>query len=76
LLSRQDGLVGFDERVEGVADHDAEVLEPHLVDALVDGWVELDERDGLDVEDFERLRGDDQGRRPRSWRDGPSPGFP
>ena len=53
----------LDERVERVADHDAEVLQPHLVDALVDGRDELDERDDLAVEDLERLGGDDQGDR-------------
>jgi hypothetical protein len=61
--ARQDGLLGSDERVESVADHDAEVLQPHLVDALVDGRDELDERDDLSVEDFERLVGNDQGDR-------------
>ena len=55
--------MGSDERLEGVADHDAEVLQPHLVDALVDGRDELDERDRLSVEDFERLGGNDQGDR-------------
>jgi hypothetical protein len=63
LLSRQDGLVGSDERVESVADHDAEVLQPHPVDAMVHGRDELDERDDLVVEDFERLGGNDQGDR-------------
>jgi hypothetical protein len=41
LLAREDGLVGFDELVEGVADHDTEVLQAHLVDALVHGRDEL-----------------------------------
>ena len=43
------------------ADHDAEVLQPRRVDALVHGRDELDERDDLAVEDFERLGGNDQG---------------
>ena len=55
LLPRQNGLVGRDERVESVADHDAEVLQPHPVDALVHGRDELDERDGLAVEDLQRV---------------------
>ena len=55
LLSREDWFVGFDERVERVAHHDAEVLQPHLVDALVHWRDEFDERDDLVVEDFERL---------------------
>ena len=39
------------EGVDLLADDDAEVLQAHLVDALVDGWDELDERDDLAVED-------------------------
>jgi hypothetical protein len=52
--------VSLDERIEGVADHDAEVLQAHLVDALMHWWDELDERDGRAVEDLERLGKDDQ----------------
>src|SRR3954468_8273478 len=63
LLSGQDGLVGLDERVECAADDDAEVLQAHLVDPLVDGRDELDQRDTLALEDVERLGGDDQGDR-------------
>src|SRR5215213_4312284 len=36
LLARQDRLVRFHERVEPVADHDAEMLQAHLVDTLMD----------------------------------------
>jgi hypothetical protein len=63
MLSREHGVVSSDERIESVADHDAEVLQPHLVDALVDGRDGRDERDDLTVEDFERLGGYDQGDR-------------
>ena len=57
LLSRQDGPAGFDERVERVPDHDTQVLQAHLVDALVDGRNQLDQLDGLAVDDLERLGG-------------------
>src|SRR4029079_1493400 len=63
LLSRQDGFVGFDERVEGLPDDDAQVLEAPLVDPLMDGRDELDQRDRLAVEDLEGLLGQDQGDR-------------
>ena len=56
--------MGSDERVELLADDHAEVLQAHLVDPLVDGRDELDERDDLAVEDAERLGEDDQGDRP------------
>ena len=65
---------GSDERVERVADHDAEVLQPHLVDALVNGRDELDERDDLAVEDLRAAlrerstRSGDRSRRSRGWR--------
>src|SRR6478672_10305509 len=45
------------------ADH-AEMLQAHLVDTLMDGRDELDERDDLAIEDYERLGGNDQGDRP------------
>jgi len=48
--------VGSDKRVESLADHDAEVLQPHLVDALMHGRDELDERDDLTVEDFTHVK--------------------
>ena len=63
LLSGQDGLVGFDERVERVADDHPEVFQSHLVDTLVDWCDELDERDHLAVEDLERLGRNDEGDR-------------
>jgi hypothetical protein len=40
------------------------VLQAHLVDTLVDGREELDERDDLAVEDAERLGEEDLGDRP------------
>src|SRR6266550_1431097 len=46
-----------------LTDDDAEVLEAHPVDALVNGWDELDERDRSPVEDIERLGEHDQGDR-------------
>ncbi len=52
------------ERVDLLADDHAEVLHSHLVDALVDGRDELDERDHLAVEDAERLGEEDHGDRP------------
>src|SRR4051794_1199695 len=51
------------EVVEVLTDDDAEVLEAHPVDALVNGWDELDERDRSPVEDIERLGEHDQGDR-------------
>src|SRR5881392_3908269 len=43
------------EGVDVLTDDDAEVLETHPVDELVNGWDELDERDRSPVEDIERL---------------------
>src|SRR5438552_7780792 len=51
------------EVVDVLTDYDAEVLEAHPVDALVNGWDELDERDRSPVEDIERLGEHDQGDR-------------
>src|SRR2546428_13926576 len=51
------------EGVDVLTDDDAEVLEAHPVDALVNGWDELDERDRGPVEDVERLGEGDQGGR-------------
>ena len=65
LLARQDRLVGLRRTSSNpcLADHDPEVLQPHPVDALVDGRDELDERDDLAFQDFERLGENDQGDR-------------
>jgi hypothetical protein len=49
------------EVVDLLTDDDAEVLEAHPVDALVNGRDELDERDRSPVEDIERLGEHDQG---------------
>src|SRR6266567_2615023 len=51
------------EVVDVLTDHDAEVLETHPVDALVNRRDELDERDRSPVEDIERLGEHDQGDR-------------
>src|SRR5437764_2521784 len=51
------------EVVDVLTDDDAEVLEAHPVDALVNGRDELDERDRSSVEDIERLGEHDQGNR-------------
>src|SRR5712691_8935755 len=51
------------EVVDVLTDDDAEVLETHPVDALVNGRDELDERDRSPVEDIERLGEHDQGDR-------------
>src|SRR5947209_20393587 len=51
------------EVVDVLTDDDAEVLEAHPVDALVNGRDELDERDRSPVEDVERLVEHDQGDR-------------
>src|SRR5437667_8558113 len=51
------------EVVDVLTNDDAEVLEAHPVDALVNGWDELDERDRSPVEDVERLGEGDQGDR-------------
>src|SRR6266487_876080 len=51
------------EVVDVLTDDDAEVLEAHPVDALVNRRDELDERDRSPVEDIERLGEHDQGDR-------------
>jgi hypothetical protein len=51
------------ELVELLTDDDAEMLEAHPVDALVNGRDELDARDRSPVEDIERLGEHDQGDR-------------
>src|SRR5688572_32176203 len=51
------------ELVDLVADDDAEMLEAHPVDTLVNGRDELDARDRSPVEDLERLGEHDQGDR-------------
>src|SRR6266852_3245741 len=51
------------ELVDLLTDDDAEVLEAHPVDALVNGRDELDERDRSPVEDIERLGEHDLGDR-------------
>src|SRR4030095_10218094 len=51
------------ELVDLLTDDDAEVLEAHPVDTLVNGRDELDARDRSSVEDLERLREHDQGDR-------------
>ena len=51
------------EVVEVLTDDDPEVLEPHPVDALVNGRDELDARDRSPVEDIERLGEHDHGDR-------------
>src|SRR3954470_13813177 len=51
------------EVVDVLTDDDAEVLEAHPIDALVNGRDELDERDRSPVEDIERLGEHDQGNR-------------
>src|SRR5213080_1597279 len=53
------------EVVDVLTDDDAEVLEAHPVDALVDGRDELDERDRSPVEDIERFGEHVLGVRPR-----------
>jgi len=64
LLAGQRWPVLAGEGVDLLADDHAEVLQAHLVDALVDGRDELDERDDPAVEDAERFGRDDQGDRP------------
>ena len=51
------------ELVELLADDDAEVLEAHPVNALVNGRDELDARDRSPVQDIERFGEHDQGDR-------------
>jgi ubiquinone/menaquinone biosynthesis C-methylase UbiE len=59
------------ELVDVLTDDDAEVLEAHPVDALVNRRDELDVRDRSPVEDLERLGEHDQGRQDRlpRWSD-------
>src|SRR5439155_5303422 len=63
LLASQRGSMHSREVVDVLTDDDAEVLEAHPVDALVNGRDELDERDRSPVEDIERLGEHDQGDR-------------
>ena len=63
LLASQRGSMHSREVVELLTDDDTEVLEAHLVDALVNGRDELDERDRSPVEDIERFGEHDQGDR-------------
>ena len=63
MLAGQRGPMYPRERVDLFADDDAEVLEAHPVDALVNGRDELDARDRSPVEDIERLGEHDQGDR-------------
>src|SRR6266540_3079341 len=63
LLASQRGSMHSREVVDVVTDDDAEVLEAHPVDALVNGRDELDERDRSPVKDLERLGEHDQGDR-------------
>jgi diketogulonate reductase-like aldo/keto reductase len=63
LLASQRGSMHSREVVDLLTDDDAEVLEAHAVDALVNGRDELDERDRSPVEDIERLGEHDQGDR-------------
>jgi hypothetical protein len=55
LLASQRGPIHSREVVDVLTDDDAEVLDAHPVDALVNGRDELDERDRSPVEDIERL---------------------
>ena len=63
LLPSQRGSMHSRELVDLLTDDDAEVLEAHPVDALVNGRDELDARDRSPVEDLERLGEHDQGDR-------------
>ena len=63
LLPRQRGPMYPRELVELLTDDDAEVLEAHPVDTLVNGRDELDARARDPVEDIERLGEHDQGDR-------------
>jgi hypothetical protein len=63
LLARQHGPMHSRELVDLFTDDDAEVLEAHPVDALVNGRDELDARDRSPVEDIERLGEHDLGDR-------------
>src|SRR6266487_2827148 len=55
LLPSQRGPMHLRELVEVLTDDDAEVLEAHPVDTLVNGRDELDARDRSPVEDVERF---------------------
>src|SRR6266540_4653881 len=63
LLPSQRGPMHSRELVELLTDDDAEVLEAHPVDTLVNRRDELDARDRSPVEDIERLVEDDLGDR-------------
>src|SRR5436189_6369876 len=63
LLASQRGPMHSREVVNVLTDDDAEVLEAHSVDALVNRRDELDTRDRSPVEDVERLGEDDLGDR-------------
>ena len=63
LLPGQRGPMHSRELVDLVTDDDAEVLEAHPVDPLVNGRDELDARDRRPVENIERLGEHDQGDR-------------
>src|SRR5215208_2342952 len=63
LLPGQRGPMHSRELVDLLTDDDAEVLEAHPVDALVNGRDELDARDRSPIEDNERLGKHDQGDR-------------
>ena len=64
LLPGQGPSMHARELLDTAPDHDAEVLQPHPVDALVDGRDELDERDEGAIEDDERPRQQDLRYRP------------
>ncbi len=61
LLPSQRGPMHSRELVELLTDDDAEVLEAHPVDTLVNGRDQLDARDRSSIEDIERLGEHDQG---------------
>src|SRR5688500_1561252 len=63
LLASQHGPMHSRELVDLLTDDDAEVLEAHPVDTLVNGRDELDARDRSPIEDIERLGEHDQGDR-------------
>src|SRR5204862_2320975 len=63
LLTGERGPMHSREVVEVLTDDAPEVLEPHPVDALVNGRDELDARHRSPVEDIERLGEHDQGDR-------------
>src|SRR5262249_4860299 len=60
LLPSQRGPMHPRELVELLTDDDAEVLEPHPIDTLVNGRDELDARDRSPIENIERLGEQDQ----------------